>query len=1498
MKRFAQISITFIILISLFIPSGLEFAGRQIGGVKEAQAAEPVDFAIITDYGYVSTTTEAVAAMVHGWGPDFIVTAGDNHQGTSITPNGYQQVVGNYYGTGAPAGRDYISDGKFWPVPGNHDYYVGITNYTNFFNYLPPNPNEGQTGDTALYYDFVRGPVHFFMMDSGQTDGIAPPNWDTQTAWLEAGLKASTTDWQIVVMHRPPYTGGTYHPSDVNLQLDYAEWGADFVIAGHNHIYERIPKMEGTNGDKPIVYYTAGAAGSDVRSGTQIGEFLYSGSGAMRFEATNTSMKIEYVPVNTGSAIDTKTYTKSAPQVTYAWEAYVDCAFTGTHAANPTNTLVKDCSLDSGAISNVPLKDFSNGTELDALLSVSVSNSGVAYNTTSDGTITATGTDAYATFGDPLVPAGYKANTVGNVILTNNYTITLTLSGLTPGKSYTFATTTNRNGTDVGSSIYSNRYTTFTLAGADSAINASTEQVVGSTNTITKTDYVDGSSSTTFRSGNNTTEGYVARWENILPGEDGTITITASKGGDGTTYYGPAVFMLAQEGDPLPTYTLSTSTVGDGSVTLNPLGGTYTEGTTVTLTAVPATGFAFDSWSGDMTSSTNPATITMDADKTVTANFVVSQCFDLVFQEGSGGYASTVDTYIMQDEPTTPHGGEAAFGWDNDDPRNTGHDNFGLLRFDNIFGAGTNQIPLGSTIETATLTYVVSDTGDAADVNEVAIDWAETVTYDTFGTTAGVQTGDYGPSVGSAAAATTGAKTLNVQTSLQRWAGGTTNYGWIFRPTGSGGVDVRSSEYTTATQRPKLEVRYCLASTDPTIIVTPDALSFYALPSTLSGVKTYTVSGYNLTDNITITPSTADFEISTDGVTFTNSSITLTQTGGIVSETPIYVRMQSLAIGTYSRSIGHTSGALEETVSLTGVVSNSYLGMVINGDIPKTGSQQVILDMSFGGATPTTMRFANVDPNVVCSTVTSWSTPEAYSPTASWTLSGTADGTYKVCAQASLNGTDYTLSAEDTIDLDVGYITENPNLDASCGLDIVLVIDLSSSIDRAGALQTYQDALMTFVTALKNTPTNLSIVTFNLTAQVLDLDPNTAGVQDWVRLSSTNATTINGIIDALTTGTGTNWDDAMRKARLQFEDGTDPSDAPDMIVFATDGDPSTWGGHDGDTTPTPGGQYDTMTTYAIPEAEEAKAAGIHMLGLGIGIIGDSVDRLQAISGTDLFVPNPSNITTADYYVSTDFSTLTAALEDLVISLCGGSVTINKVITDSEVDRLNPDNWDVKANNRLLANWTFIADVTSSYDTLDDIDTKTTNDSGNVNFKVDMNDEQATLSVVEDTEKEEYSFVGAVCFIDEVEQTVAYDTGTRSVTGIPVLNEKLTSCTFVNFLPYDPTGVVVGSFEAISLPGGVLLTWETESDFNTLGFNLYRATTQDGERERLNSELIPTQTPGVPLGAVYTFFDPDVIPGETYYYWLEVVESDQTGLNNVIDTLIIPNFWIYTPLITR
>lgn len=69
-------------------------------------------------------------------------------------------------------------------------------------------------------------------------------------------------------------------------------------------------------------------------------------------------------------------------------------------------------------------------------------------------------------------------------------------------------------------------------------------------------------------------------------------------------------------------YTITTAVTGSGTVALNPTGGTYAAGTQVTLTATPASGYQFNNWSGGVTGTTNPVTVTVNANLAVTANFI------------------------------------------------------------------------------------------------------------------------------------------------------------------------------------------------------------------------------------------------------------------------------------------------------------------------------------------------------------------------------------------------------------------------------------------------------------------------------------------------------------------------------------------------------------------------------------------------------------------------------------------------------------------------------------------------------------------------------------------------------------------------------------------------------------------------------------------------------------------------------------------------------------
>jgi len=148
-----------------------------------------------------------------------------------------------------------------------------------------------------------------------------------------------------------------------------------------------------------------------------------------------------------------------------------------------------------------------------------------------------------------------------------------------------------------------------------------------------------------------------------------------------------------------------------------------------------------------------------------------------------------------------------------------------LLRFDSIFGNNPGQIPPGSIVTAATLTYNVNNAGNDANINEVTIDWADTVTYNTFGGDTGVQTDEYGASLGIATG-DAGDNSLDVTSSVVAWSQSPgSNHGWIFRPVGTDGVNVWSSEYAAVTVRPRLSVDYRVVTG---VDIFPDAISAVA----------------------------------------------------------------------------------------------------------------------------------------------------------------------------------------------------------------------------------------------------------------------------------------------------------------------------------------------------------------------------------------------------------------------------------------------------------------------------------------------------------------------------------------------------------------------------------------------------------------------------------------------------------------------------------------------
>jgi hypothetical protein len=86
-----------------------------------------------------------------------------------------------------------------------------------------------------------------------------------------------------------------------------------------------------------------------------------------------------------------------------------------------------------------------------------------------------------------------------------------------------------------------------------------------------------------------------------------------------------------------------------------------------------------------------------------------------------------------------------------------------------------------------------------------------------------------------------------------------------------------------------------------------------------------------------------------------------------------------------------------------------------------------------------------------------------------------------------------------------------------------------------------------------------------------------------------------------------------------------------------------------------------------------------------------------------------------------------------------------------------------------------------------------------------------------------------------------------------------------------------SFNAIGKSGKVLLTWQTASEINNAGFEVYRSDTEEGVYQKLNQELIPGNG-NSNTAQSYSFEDKDVQEQQTYYYKLYSRDFDGTVHN--------------------
>jgi hypothetical protein len=92
-------------------------------------------------------------------------------------------------------------------------------------------------------------------------------------------------------------------------------------------------------------------------------------------------------------------------------------------------------------------------------------------------------------------------------------------------------------------------------------------------------------------------------------------------------------------------YTLDVTITGSGTVNRDN-NGPYYDGDIVQLTAVPETGWSFTEWGGDLDGSANPASITMDGNKSVTATFTINT-YTITATAGNGGSIDPSEDVIV-----------------------------------------------------------------------------------------------------------------------------------------------------------------------------------------------------------------------------------------------------------------------------------------------------------------------------------------------------------------------------------------------------------------------------------------------------------------------------------------------------------------------------------------------------------------------------------------------------------------------------------------------------------------------------------------------------------------------------------------------------------------------------------------------------------------------------------------------------------------------------------
>ncbi len=191
----------------------------------------------------------------------------------------------------------------------------------------------------------------------------------------------------------------------------------------------------------------------------------------------------------------------------------------------------------------------------------------------------------------------------------------------------------------------------------------------------------------------------------------------------------------------------------------------------------------------------------------------MSMATTITFQEGNGNAYSTTDAVSIRGDSVN-YSTETILYAD------TGVQRI-LIRFPNIFGSNTGQIPLTATIQSATFSIRVNDNPSAAvhSVHQVLHTWTEsTVTWNSFSTTPGGVAGtDYASTAFATFTPSTAGTvyTIDMTNLVKAWLSGTANYGIIIIDGNSDGSNFFSEEYGTVSYRPSLTVDFIAPVPEP-----------------------------------------------------------------------------------------------------------------------------------------------------------------------------------------------------------------------------------------------------------------------------------------------------------------------------------------------------------------------------------------------------------------------------------------------------------------------------------------------------------------------------------------------------------------------------------------------------------------------------------------------------------------------------------------------------------